>query len=243
MQKTDPPAATSVRRGLVWARLTDVLTRLAAGGQPVRVLDCGGGSGTFAVPLARKGAQVTVVDISADALATLTRRAAETGVADSVTALQGDADNLAEAIDGQSYDLVLAHDVLAVVDDVSAAFGSIAAAVRPGGVLSVVVANPVFGVLAKVLAGDLTAALTELRADGRGFGTPGPDAVRALLPQAGLLLDHVQGVGIFGDLVPGAALDQPGNRETLAVLEAEAATRPPFDQIAAKIHFLARRPG
>ena len=45
------------------------------------LLDCGGGSGTFAVPLAAAGADVTVVDISADALATLQRRADEAGVA------------------------------------------------------------------------------------------------------------------------------------------------------------------
>ncbi|MDQ1743527.1 MAG: hypothetical protein QOE23_1866, partial [Pseudonocardiales bacterium] len=61
-----------------------------------RVLDCGGGSGGLAVPLAAEGAVVTVVDVSIDALATLMRRAAEAGVSDRVTAVQGEAESLAE---------------------------------------------------------------------------------------------------------------------------------------------------
>jgi SAM-dependent methyltransferase len=240
--ETRTVAPVPVRFVPVWARLTEALTALRTDGRPVRVLDCGGGSGTFAVPLAQQGAQVTVVDISADALATLTRRAAETGVAGSVTAVQGDADNLAEAIGDDRFDLVLAHDILGAVDSVSRAFDGIATAVRPGGRLSVVVGNPVFAVLAKVLSGDLAAALGELRSAGHGFGPPGPDAIRALLPQAGLIIEHVQGVGVFTDLVPGAALDLPGNREVLAALETEGATRPPFGEIASRIHLLAHRP-
>src|SRR3712207_7602612 len=52
---------------------------VVGGGTPLRVLDVGGGSGMFAVPLARLGHDVTVVDPSADALATLRRRADTAG--------------------------------------------------------------------------------------------------------------------------------------------------------------------
>ena len=51
------------------------------------VLDCGGGTGRIAVALAEHGAQVTVVDISVDALATLSRRSIDAGVADRVGSL------------------------------------------------------------------------------------------------------------------------------------------------------------
>ena len=63
------------RTAAVWAALDPVI----AAGTPLRVLDVGGGSGIFAVPLARLGHEVTVVDPSADALATLARRAATAG--------------------------------------------------------------------------------------------------------------------------------------------------------------------
>ncbi|HZP54968.1 methyltransferase domain-containing protein, partial [Actinocrinis sp.] len=56
---------------------------------PLDVVDVGGGTGGFAVALARLGHRVTVVDPSPDALAALERRAAEAGVSGSVRAAQG----------------------------------------------------------------------------------------------------------------------------------------------------------
>ena len=53
------------------------------------VVDVGGGSGTRAVPLALLGCRVTVVDSSTDALASLSRRATEAGVAGQVAGDSG----------------------------------------------------------------------------------------------------------------------------------------------------------
>lgn len=90
------PAADQVpaRAAAVWAALDP----LVAAGRPLRVLDVGGGSGTLAVPLARLGHDVTVVDPSADALATLTRRAQTAGVGERVHGVQGDGDQLHEVV-------------------------------------------------------------------------------------------------------------------------------------------------
>ena len=60
------------------------------------IVDAGGGTGGFAVPLADLGHAVTVVDSSPDSLAALERRAAEAGV--EVRALQGDAADLGELL-------------------------------------------------------------------------------------------------------------------------------------------------
>lgn len=205
------------------------------------MLDCGGGSGSFAVPLAQAGAAVTVVDVSADALATLTRRAAESGVADRVQPLQADVESLGGSVPDASFDLVLAHGVLEAVDDLDAAFAAIVATVRPGGLVSVLVGNPAASVLARALSGDLALALAELRAldDAR----TGPDAVAALALGAGLVVEQVHGVGVFAELVPGAALDAAGAAAALAELEDESSARAPFAQMASRVHLLARRPG
>jgi 2-polyprenyl-3-methyl-5-hydroxy-6-metoxy-1,4-benzoquinol methylase len=229
----------SQRLGLVGALLADALQD-RPGVQAV--LDCGGGSGTFAVPLAAGGARVTVVDISADALATLRRRADEAGVADRVVPVPGDVealDALGASVPASSFDLVLAHGILDAVDDVDGAFGKIAATVRPGGLLSVLVGNPVAAVLARALAGDLDGARHELDQLDRASG---PARVRALCERNELHVEQVHGIGVFTDLVPGAALDAPGARSALADLEAVCATRSPFADIAARVHVLARRP-
>jgi SAM-dependent methyltransferase len=229
----------ATRLGVVWQALTGAL-----GAGPASVLDCGGGSGSFAVPLASLGHQVTVVDISADALATLERRAAErtaTASGGSVVPVQGDVENLAEAVGHQQFDAVLAHGILGAVDDVRSTFAAIVAATRPGGLLSIVVDNPVAAVLARALGGDVPAALEEFRALDAGT-RPGPDTVRTLARDHGLLLEQVHGVGVFAELVPGRAIDSPDAREALAELEMQAATRSPFTEIASRVHLLARRP-
>src|SRR5664279_1737545 len=161
------------RHGLVGQLLSDALATLATTGHAPVVLDCGGGSGSFAVPLARAGAMVTVIDISADALATLTRRAAEAGAADGVTPIQGDVEALADVIEPGTFDLALAHGIFEAVDHPAMAFAEVAAAVRPGGLLSVLVSNPVAGVLARALVGDLV--------PGAALDAPGArDALAAL---------------------------------------------------------------
>jgi len=116
-------------------------------------------------------------------------------------------------------------------------------ALRPGGVLSVLAANPAAAVLARALSGDVSAALDELRLLDRPDHRAPVAAVRGACSAAGLEVIAVHGVGVFSDLVPGAALDLPGAGEALAELEAAAATRAPFVDIAARVHLLARRPG
>ncbi len=229
-----PRAGASAASDPVLAALRPVFE---AGREPA-VLDCGGGSGSFAVPLAASGARVTVVDISVDALATLTRRAAEAGIGDRVSAVQGDVEQLADAVGDARFDLVLAHGVLEAVDDVPRAFGEMVARMQPGGVLSVLVSNPAAAVFARALTGDLTGALDELDGDPR---RPSPSSVGELCAAAGLRIEHRHGIGIFTELVPGAVLDRAGAREQLAELESRCAERPPFAELAGRVHLVVRR--
>lgn len=245
------------RSALVARLLDDALATITVAGRRPAVLDIGGGSGAVAVPLARAGAQVTVVDISADALATLRRRAAEAGVGDLIRPVQADAEALSDpalatVVAPGAFDLVLAHGILDAVDDAAATFAGCARAVRAGGLLSVLVSNPPAAVLARALAGDPAAALVELRA----LATPAtagtvttpatrvdPARVVAMSVAAGFLVEARHGIGVFSDLVPGSALEAPGAREAVAALDAEAADRTPFAELAARIHVLARRRG
>ncbi|MBN9621158.1 MAG: SAM-dependent methyltransferase, partial [Actinobacteria bacterium] len=115
----------------------------------------------------------------------------------------------------------------------------IAAAVRPGGLISVLVGNPVAAVLARALAGEPAAALADLQAAETRIG---PETVEQLCLAQGLQVRARHGVGVFSDLVPGWALDAPGARDALDQLDAEASARAPFVDIASRIHLLVRRP-
>jgi S-adenosylmethionine-dependent methyltransferase len=254
------PVTTWAPRGrspLLWAGLQRILRDCEGSAEP-HVLDCGGGSGSLAVPLAAQGAMVTVVDVSIDALATLMRRAAEAGVSDRVAAVQGEAESLAELVAADAFDLVLAHDVLEDVQNPVLVIRQIASVLRPGGVLSVVVANPVAGVLARALTGDVTGALAALsrppvskhRSDegarSAAIGDPQPYDAALLAGQclaAGLQVQSVEGLGVFTDLVPGIELERPGAMAALEELESAVASEPPYRDIASRLHVRARPPG
>jgi SAM-dependent methyltransferase len=231
------------RLGLMSRLLTDALAGVTRAGVRPLLLDCGGGSGTYSVPLAGLGAEVTVVDISADALATLSRRATEAGVAEFVRPVQGDVEALGELVEPGHFDLVLAHGILESVDHVDTTFAGVTAAARPGGLISILVGNPVASVVARALAGEPAAALAELRELDAPGARVGPDEVEQLCRQAGLVVEARHGIGVFSDLVPGSALDAPGGRDALDRLDAEAAARAPFARLAGRVHLLVRRPG
>jgi S-adenosylmethionine-dependent methyltransferase len=218
-------------------------------GEAPSVLDVGGGSGVWAVPLAVAGCSVTVVDPSPDALAVLRRRAADAGCAARVVAIQGDTDVLADLVPAAGADVVLAHGVLEVVDDLTAATFALASATAAGGVLSVLVANRFAAVLARATAGRVDEAHRLLRShDGR---LPhevvqrrlDATSLESLLLGAGLTVELLQGDGVVTDLVPGSVLDAtPANAEALAELERVAAVTPPLRDVATRLHALARRP-
>ncbi len=238
---------SSARTAVVWQVLRRELDRAAGVGRStLHVLDVGGGTGGFAVPLARAGHAVTVVDSSPDALAALTRRAAEAGVADRVHAVQGDADSLADLVEPGETDLVLCHSVLEVVDTPSDVAAALAATLRPGGAASVLVANRAAAVLARATSGQLDVALAALaEPDGR---TGVRDIVRrrfdvetatALLAKVGLTVDEVHGVRVVADLIPGMLAER--EQKALVAFELAVAGRAPYRDIATQLHLLARR--
>ncbi|TFV75367.1 methyltransferase domain-containing protein [Blastococcus sp. CT_GayMR20] len=233
------------RTAAVWAALDPVV----AAGTPLRVLDVGGGSGMFAVPLARLGHDVTVVDPSADALATLRRRADTAGVGDRVRGLQGDGDLLHEVLPSagtEGYDLALCHYVLEVVDDPAVTLREIAGALRPGGQVSLATANRAGAVLGRAVAGHPVEALALLedRDPSPGRSRPArrrfsPEELLALVEEAGLEPGPWRGVSVVADLLEatsGAA------SQAVRALELALAEASPYRDIATGLHLLAARP-
>jgi hypothetical protein len=107
--------------------------------------------------------------------------------------------------------------------------------------VSVLVANRIAALLHRAVAGKLdeAAALAEdptgrLPAETvlRRFDT---DGLLALLTDAGLVVELVQGHGVLSDLVPGSVPPQD-----LAALELRLAKTPPLRDIAARLHAIAR---
>lgn len=227
---------SAARTSVVWQALSPVLDGAKD------VLDIGGGTGGFAVRFAELGHRVSVVDPSPDALAALGRRAREAGV--TVSGQQGDLSTLLDLSGPASADVVLCHGVLEVVDDPASALAAIREVLRPGGTLSLLVAQRHAAVVARAMAGHFAQARALLddpsAAGGRGGHRYTEDEVTALLEAAGFEVTSVHGIRIFADLVPGTLLDlEPGATAALVDLEAEVSERAEFRPLATQLHLLA----
>ncbi len=237
-----------LRLEAIAALVAPLLEAQAPDGGPALVVDLGGGAGALSVELAVLGHDVVVVDPSPDALAALAHRAREAGVGDRVRGHQGDARSL-PTLCGGPVDVLLCHDVLELVDDPAATLAEVAAAMRPGAVLSLLTAQRSGAVALRAAMGRVEAALAVLSdPDGR-TGPDDPllrrldaDAIAALLDGAGLEVLEVTGVPVLVDLVPEAALDAtPRSRETLRRLEAAAADHRELRGLASHLHWHAVR--
>jgi len=250
-QRSDPRSA--LRTAVVWETLEHfVAEQVTRTGRPVLdVVDVGGGTGGLAVPIAQLGHRVTVVDPSPDALAALQRRVVDAGLGALVTAYQGDAGSLVASLGERSTDLVLCHGVLEHVDDPHAAAQDAFAALRPGGLVSLLVAQRLGALLARVLSGRFAEARRLLDdPEGRsGEHDPLPRrfdeaSVLALFTGRAVRVRAVHGTRLFTDLLPGALVD--GDPEALLALERAAAhheAHPALTAIAAGLHVVLERVG
>ncbi len=248
MSASDRRAAP--RTAVVWDVLDPILAAAERSGAGLDVLDIGGGTGGSAVRIAERGHRVSVIDPSPDALASLDRRAREQGV--EVSGRQGDLADLLDVVATDTVDLVLCHGVLEVVDDPAAAVATLRQVLRPGGHLSLLLAQHHAAVVARAMAGHFAQA-TALLADAGGGAGPsgGPrsrtgrrftrDEAGALLLDAGFEIVSVHGIRVFADLVPGSLLDlEPGATGALVELERAVASRPEYLPLATQVHLLAR---
>lgn len=212
--------------------------RHAVGERTVSVLDLGGGTGVYAVPIARHGHRVLVLDHSNDALATLARRAQAEGVGELVDGRAADLDRLADAITPGSAKVVLCHRILEYVDSPAATLAAATSALAPGGIMSIVVANRPGAVLSRVIAGRFDEAGSILD----GASTPQAGArftaaeITALLEDVGLRVQQVRGVGLIGELNPSASFS--AQAKALADRLASDAT---LAQAAPLLHIIAGR--
>lgn len=222
------------------------------------VVDVGGGSGTRAVLLAKLGCTVLVVDSSIDALAILGRRASDAGVAERISSIQADAGALSTVVPPGQADLVLCHHLLENVDDPAEVIEGIAAALKPGGVASVLVAGRYAAVLAQAVAGRFGDAAAILADPSGRFGPSDPlrrrfdiDSLIALLAGGGLEIQTVTGMGVVSGLVSGGMRSGgsrpsagrpagPVDETRLAGLEADLAVHPALREIATDLHAVAR---
>lgn len=237
-----------------WGRLRFAVVRetlrrhAEALGPRLRVLDVGGGDARDALPLATAGHHVTIVDPAPAWLTEARARAEAAGVRERVSTLEGSIDDLSAAGDG--YDLVLCHFVLHYRPADAGDVTRLAAAVRPGGRLSVMAPNPDMRVLVRLTREGPAAALEELEAEAFASATFDTTArklraedVLAELEGEGLRLVGRYAARVANDyLTDDDAKRDPAYYDALERLELALCDREPFVRLGGMWQVVAERP-
>ena len=157
-----------------------------------KVIDIGCGGGILAESMARKGADVTGIDLSEKALKVADLHSLESGVAVRYRLIAAEA--MAEQEAGQ-YDIVTCMEMLEHVPDPASIVRAAAALVKPGGQLffSTLNRNPKSYLYAVVGAEYLLRMLPRGTHDYAKFITPAE--LSQCVRQAGLQLDGLKGLG------------------------------------------------
>ena len=236
----------STLRGLARHELVARQLRLHLPRPPAGVVDVGGGAGHQAIPLARDGYDVTVVDPSEQML-DRAREAlrSQPAVRARVRLVAATGEEAPTVLGSSIFDAVLCHGVLMHLRDPRPTITALAALARPGGIVSVLAKNRDALAMRAALEGRWRDALSALDAthDVGALGVPSRgdtvDALSSLLDAAGIDLATWYGVRIFtdhlGDREPG-----PDAPDAIA-LEWEAGRRDPYRSVARLVHLVGVR--
>jgi len=200
-----------------------------------RILDAGGGSGRWAVRLARMGYHITLTDISASALEAVRQRLSAKGLLDRVIIEQMDIRDLGD-LASDSFHLALAYDVLSCCGDPQQAISEMARVTRPGGHVIVSVESR-FAAVQAIAAGDWERA-EQILATGQLAIDQSQQATRfftvaeikGYFEQHNLEIARVVGRSVFAERLPPEVqrkiLQQPQALERLIRLETRYASDP-----------------
>jgi S-adenosylmethionine-dependent methyltransferase len=234
-----------LRSELAWENVRRFLSPNAS---KRRALDVGGGTGFASVQLARMGFDVVLLDASEEMLRIAREQEGTGGTQARISFCHGDACQLSELFDAESFDVVVCHNLLEYVGNPSATFRDVARALRNDAVLSVLVRNRAGEVLKDAIKSrDWKVATANLTADtvvDTLYGEPvrvfAPAELRDLLAQAGLEVVAEHGVRVFFDYLGLENLTDAAYAQIFE-LESTLGARPEFCAIARYVQVIARR--
>jgi 2-polyprenyl-3-methyl-5-hydroxy-6-metoxy-1,4-benzoquinol methylase len=130
---------------LPWAKLKYKLiqSNLAKhlGQTQMRILDAGGGNGLDSIPLAAQGHFVEIIDYSQEMLADARQAVVQANAQERVGTHLADVSDLSKLFPNSQFDLILCHNVLQYVDDISELFRAFSDLLKPDGIISIVSIN------------------------------------------------------------------------------------------------------
>jgi S-adenosylmethionine-dependent methyltransferase len=232
-------------RGQVRTYVIDRQLRWHLPPPPADLVDIGGGGGNQALPLARDGYRVTIVDPSPAMLdrAHAAVSAEPEDVASRIKLVEATAGGATAALKHRHFAGVLCHGVIMYVDDPRSIVSSLAEIAADSAVVSIVAKNAQALAVRPALAGDWKAALASFdssrQINGLGLDTRADtvDELAELLRACGVDPVDWYGVRLFTDGWTSEISADETDDDVLAV-ELEASRRDPYRQLSRLFHLM-----
>lgn len=236
-------------RGRVRTDVIDTHLRDHLPPPPGPLVDIGGGAGNQALPLARRGYEVTIADPSA-AMLERARQALDdeqAGVAANITLVQVDGACAVARLGAERFAAVLCHGVIPYVDRPHELVAALSALCQPGGVVSIVAKNAATMASRLALEGRWHDALHSFDAAGEinalGLHTRADtvDGLGSLLRDHGVDPVTWYGVRLFVEMWAHDRTVDPADEATVYAVELEASRRDPYRQLSRLFHLVGTK--
>jgi S-adenosylmethionine-dependent methyltransferase len=219
-------------------------------GKCLRVLDAGGGNGYDALPLAREGHRIDLVDYS-EAMLTAARIDAEReGLQETIRFHLAEIMELGRLFPQLAFDAVVCHNVLQFVGDVPNLLSVLSSTLKPGGILSLISGNRyTIPYRTAFYAKDLDAAFRQIDSHTYRhflFNTTVTEysfeEIQGMLPGAGLEYVAHYGIRCFADYWgDNEAKLRPEVWEKITKLEYALTDKEPYNLLARFWQIIARK--
>lgn len=231
-----------IQNAIVFSTLNEFLV-----GKKYRILDAGGGTGFYSIPLAAEGHDVVILDKSKKMLKMAGKKADRLGLANRVETLLGDMQST--QLPEESFDIVLCHLALCHVDDPWKALSEFARVLCKGGILSLIVENKMFFSIAEAFKGNIPEALRRFKERTLFITTPKLGTLRTFerkelltfFEETNLEPIRVLGLRVISDYLLYAQKAPPEEMESLQELEFLLSKSPEWNTIGRFLLFICRK--
>lgn len=233
---------TEIQNDIVFSTLNEFI-----GEKRCKILDAGGGTGFYSIPLATQDHDVTILDKSSNMLEIAESKAFKLGVLNRVKTMLGDVQEIEQP--DESFDVVLCHLALCHVDSPLEALAEFSRVLCRNGILSLIVENKMFFSISEAFKGNIAEALMRFREERLFITMPKLGTLRTfgrlelltLLKQAKLEPVRTMGLRIISDYLLYAQKSPPQNLETLKELEFLLSRSPDWNCIGRFFFIIAKK--
>lgn len=211
-------------------------------GQPLNILDAGGGMGQIARWLAKMGHQVTLCDLSAEMIGLAAEENEKEQLCDQISLIHSPLQDLPKLIPSQTFDLIILHGVIEWMESPCSAIEILQPMLKKDGAMSVLFFNRNKLVLKWGINGQINKALSGKPANSRPLTPQNPLTENDLLPtiNAGnLKIASKAGIRIFYGFFAKLTKKLETSEETIN-LEQHYCRTEPFASMGEHTHIVLR---